>query len=224
VTEGGAAPERLAVARSLLFAPAGDERKLRKALTGTADAVVADLEDGTAPDAKAAARATAAALLAAAAPGRVRGLRINPPDTEWFDDDLRLVESLVLDFVMLPKATPETVTALGSSGPPVIAIVETATGLRCAYEIAAEPRVLALALGSHDLGAELRTTPRPDGLELLHARSQVVADSAAAGVRAPFDTVYLDVRDTPGLEAECRLARTLGFRASSASIPSSSSR
>jgi citrate lyase beta subunit len=202
----------LSLVRSLLFAPASDEHKLRKALAGQADAVVADLEDGVAPDEKTAARQIAEALLADVEPGRKSALRVNPPGTEWFDDDLDLAGRLGLDFLMLPKATPDAVAVLGPAGPPVLAIIETAAGLRLAYETAAAARVFALALGSHDLGAELRTTPRSDGLDVLYARSKVVADSAAAGRRAPFDTVYLDVRDAAGLEQECLLARTLGFR------------
>jgi len=113
---------------------------------------------------------------------------------------------------MLPKATPEAVAALGPVGPPVIAIVETAEGLRLAHETASSTRVAALLLGAADLGAELGWEPRPDGLELLYARSKVVADSAAAGIRGPFDVVHLDIRDDAGLEAAARFARSLGFR------------
>ena len=113
--------------------------------------------------------------------------------------------------MMLPKATPVTVAALGPEGPPVLAIVESAEGLRLAYETAAADRVFALVLGTHDLGAELRTSPRSDGLEVLYARSKVVVDSAAANRRPPFDTVFRDVRDPAGLEEECLLASTLGF-------------
>jgi citrate lyase beta subunit len=94
----------------------------------------------------------------------------------------------------------------------VIAIVETAQGLRLAFETASSPRVAALMLGAADLGAELGWDPRPDGLELLYARSKVVADSAAAGIRGPFDVVHLDTRDTEDLEAAARFARSLGFR------------
>jgi citrate lyase beta subunit len=202
----------LSLLRSLLFAPAAEDAKVRKALASRADAVIADLEDGTAPDEKDTGREIVQALYSEAGPGRVRGLRVNPPGSEWFDRDLELARGLLLDFLMLPKATPDTVAALGPAGPPVLAIVETASGLRRADETAAAERVFALALGSHDLGAELRTEPRPDGLELLYPRSKVVTDSAAARLRPPFDTVYLDVRDPAGLEAECRLARTLGFR------------
>jgi citrate lyase beta subunit len=199
--------------RSLLFAPGSDAHKLRKALAGTADGVIADLEDAVAPDEKDAARETVAAAFGEVETSGALGLRVNAAGTEWFAGDLALAARLELDFVMLPKATPDAVAALGLAGPPVLAIVETAEGLRSAYETATAGRVFALALGTHDLGAELRTAPRPDGLEMLYARSKVVVDSAAADRRAPFDTPFRDVRDDAGLEAECALARTLGFRA-----------
>jgi citrate lyase beta subunit len=167
--------------------------------------VVADLEDAVAPGEKTAARE----VVARVAP---RIVRVNGAGTPWFEDDLALVESLSLDAVVLPKATPAAVAALGADGPPVIAIVETAQGLRLAYETACSPRVAALVLGAVDLGAELGLEPRADGLEILHARSKVVVDSAAAAIRPPFDLVHLDVHDDEGLEAECRLGRSLGFR------------
>jgi citrate lyase subunit beta/citryl-CoA lyase len=195
----------LSHARSLLFAPGGDERKLAGALASEADAVVADLEDAVAPAAKPAAREVVARL----AP---RIVRVNGAGTGWFEDDLELVGGLSLDAIVLPKATPDAVAALGRTGPPVVAIVETARGLRLAYETACSPRVVALVIGAVDLGAELGLEPRPDGLEILHARSRVVVDSAAAGLRPPFDVVHLDVHDDAGLEAECAFARSLGFR------------
>jgi citrate lyase beta subunit len=201
----------LPVLRSLLFAPASDEHKLWKALASTADAVVADLEDATAPDEKEAARGIVETVFAATEARSARVLRVNAPGTEWFEGDLELADRLELDLLMLPKATPLTVAALGPDGPPVLAIVESAEGLRLAYETAAADRVFALALGTHDLRAELRASARSDGLEVLYARSKVVADSAAAGRRSPFDTVFRDVRDPAGLEAECVLASTLGF-------------
>ena len=193
----------LSPVRSLLFAPGSDERKLRKALESEADAVVADLEDAVAPAEKEAARELVA---------RVRPpiVRVNGADTRWFADDLTMTGGLSLDAIVLPKATPEAVAALGPAGPPVIAIVESAQGLRLAYACA--PRVAALVLGAVDLGAEVGLESRPDGLEILYGRSKVVLDSAAAGIRSPFDIVHLDFDDDAGLEAECRLARSLGLR------------
>lgn len=151
-------------------------------------------------------------VLAEPGAGCARMVRVNGADTEWFEGDLAAVRELPLAALVVPKATPESVAALGTEGPPVIAIVETAQGLRLAYETAAHPRVEALVLGAVDLGLELGLEARPDGLEVLFARSKLVLDSAAAGRRGPFDLVHLDVRDGEGLDAECRLARSLGFR------------
>jgi citrate lyase subunit beta/citryl-CoA lyase len=197
--------------RSLLFAPGSDARKLEKAFASAADGVVCDLEDAVAPADKEAAReVTAAAVAGAADPARL--VRVNGAGTDWFKDDLGLTATLDLDGIVLPKASPDAVDALGPDGPPVVAIVETALGLRQAFEIASRPRVAALLLGSVDLGAEVGLEPRADGQELLYARSKISFDSAAAGRRGPFDVVHLDFADTVGLEAQCRLARSLGFR------------
>ena len=167
--------------------------------------MVADLEDAVTPDRKDAARELVLRV-------RPPVVRVNGAGTPWFADDLAATAELELEALVLPKATPDAVAALGSSGPPVIAIVETAQGLRLAYETASRPRVAALLLGAADLGAELGWEPRPDGLELVYARSKVVADSAAAGIRGPLDVVHLDTRDDEGLEAAARFARSLGFR------------
>jgi citrate lyase beta subunit len=202
----------LATARSLLFAPGLEERKLQKALGAGADAVVADLEDAVPAGEKEAARAVARRVLEGRATRSLVAVRPNAVGTAHWEADLEAVSGLELDALVLPKATPEAVTALGPDGPPVIAIVETALGLRQTYETARLPRVAALVLGAVDLGAELGLEPRADGLEVLYARSQLVVDSAAAGIRSPFDLVHLDIRDDEGLEAEARLARSLGFR------------
>jgi citrate lyase beta subunit len=198
--------------RSLLFAPGSDERKLAKALSSAADAVVCDLEDAVAPGDKEAARIVVRGALAGAPPGPTRLVRINAAGTPWFEDDLAFAATLELDAIVLPKASPESVELVGSAGPPVVAIVETAMGLRQAFEIASERRVAALVLGAVDLGAEVGLEPRPDALEIVYARSKVAIDSAAAGIRGPFDVVHLDLYDQAGLEAQCRLARALGFR------------
>lgn len=146
------------------------------------------------------------------APGPLRLVRVNAVGTPYFADDMATVSAMSADAVVLPKATPAAVDALGNDGVSIVAIVETAQAVRLAYEIACKPRVGALQIGAVDLGAEVGFEPRPDGLELLYVRSKVVLDSVAAGRRSPFDVVHLDVRDHAGLEAECRLARSLGFR------------
>jgi len=196
--------------RSLLFVPADAPERLVAAFASEADAVVADLEDAVPAERKDAARGVVAEALPGLG-GAARLVRVNAVETGLTDADLEAVAALELDAIVLPKATPGAVAALGPDGPPLIAIVESAIGLRLAYEIAVAERVVALVLGAADLGADLRLEPRGDALELLYARSKVVADSAAAGIRPPFDRVFAGRDDPEGLEADCRFARSIGF-------------
>src|SRR6266550_7850998 len=207
--------------RSLLFAPGSDERKLVKALASAADAVVADLEDAVVPSEKAGARGLVREVFAAAvADGPLRLVRVNAIGSEFHEDDMAAVAVIAPDAIVLPKATRDAVDALGTDGPPVVAIAETAQGVRLAYEIASRPRVVALQIGAVDLGAEVGFEPRPDGLEILYVRSKVVLDSAAAGLRPPFDVVHLDIEAGAALEEECRVARSLGLRGKACIHPS----
>jgi citrate lyase beta subunit len=202
----------LASARSLLFCPASDESKLRKALETAADVVVADLEDAVAIDQKEPARDVLRRVLPGGRSSGLVAIRVNGATTAFFAEDAELAHELRPDVLVLPKATPEAVETLGWDGPPLVAIAETADGLRRAYEVASQPRVEVLIVGTVDLGVELRLEQRDDGLEILFARSKVVLDSAAARIRAPIDRVWTDVRDGEGLEADARYARSLGFR------------
>jgi citrate lyase beta subunit len=204
--------DRLASLRSLLFAPGAEERKLAKAFSAGADGVIVDLEDSVAPESKETARALVERSLAEAPSACLRLLRINAVDTEFFPGDLALLARLDLDAIVLPKATPDAVAALDEVGAPLIAIVESALGLQSAGETAAHPHVAALVLGAADLGAELGLEPREDELEILYARSKLVVDSAAAGIRPAIDVAHLDIRDLEGLERSARLARSLGLR------------
>jgi citrate lyase beta subunit len=202
----------LSSARSLLFTPGSDRRKLVRALEAPADAIVVDLEDAVPLAEKARARSLTAEVLAGAEPASRLAVRVNAAGTAFWEEDLRLAGELDLGALVVPKATPSAVADLPADGPPVVAVIETAQGLKQAYETASSPKVAALLLGAVDLGIELRLAARPDGQEILYARSQIVLDSAAAGIRAPFDLVHLQTDDDAGLQEECRLARSLGFR------------
>jgi citrate lyase beta subunit len=193
--------------RSLLFVPGDDERKLTSAAVAGADAVVVDLEDGVATERKAAARALLGEALPPGALVRVNGL-----ESGLLETDLEALDGLAVAGLVLPKATPEAAEAVAAQGLPVVAIAETADGLRRAFEIARVPRVVALLLGAVDLAAQLGLAQLPGGDELLYARSKLVVDSAAAGIRPPFDSVHLALDDAEGLEAACRRARALGLR------------
>jgi citrate lyase subunit beta/citryl-CoA lyase len=203
----------LQTARSFLFAPGSDERKLGRALGSGADAVIADLEDAVAPAEKGAARELATTLLGQADTPSVRLVRVNGVGTEWHEADLAAVASAGIDGIVLPKATAAAVEAVSAVvGLPLVAIVETAIGLREAFAIASHERVQVLLLGAVDLGLALGLEQREDGQELLFARSSLVVDCAAAGIRPPVDRVWLHVRDPDGLARDCVFARSLGYR------------
>jgi citrate lyase beta subunit len=203
----------LQTARSFLFAPGSEERKLVRALASGADAVVADLEDAVAPAEKAAARDLTMRLLAEARGEALRLVRVNGVGTEWHDADVAAVTEADVDGVVAPKASASAVTAVGARLElPLVAIVETAIGLREAFAVASHERVVRLMLGAVDLGLELGLEQRDDGREILFARSSVVVDSAAAGLRGPVDRVWVDVHDLEGLARDCEIGRSLGFR------------
>ena len=160
----------LATARSFLFAPGSDERKLSGALEAGADAVIADLEDAVVPEAKERARVLVAEAFAAAAVRASAWCGSTASGRRGCEDDLAMVAALDVDGVVLPKATPDALLAVGD-GLPVVAIVETAVGLHRAAEVASARAGRGLMLGAIDLALELGLEARPDALELLQARS-----------------------------------------------------
>jgi citrate lyase subunit beta/citryl-CoA lyase len=202
--------------RSLLFARADDRDALAAALASDADAVVADLESAVSDARKAAARDVVADAFGAADGGPARLVRVNALHSPHHPDDAALVRALPLDAVVVPHATPDAVRALGDAGAPVIAVVETAVGLRAAYDIGVQRRVVGLALGANDLALDLGLGRSDDGRELLYARSKLVVDAVAAGVPMIFDRVHAD---GTGLEEDARAGRALGFRGKSTLAP-----
>jgi citrate lyase beta subunit len=211
--------------RSLLFVPADQEAKIRKAATLAADGVILDLEDGVARPQKAEARAGALAALAAVAFGaRERLVRINALDTPWGQADLEALRAAAVppDAVVIPKVdSPEQVvdvaTALAEMPVALLPHIETAQGLLAAGAIAAaHPRVSGLFFGAGDYLAQTGGQRTPQ--TLLYPRSVVVAAAAAAGMMA-IDTPYFRLGDPAGLEADARAAADLGFAGKAAIHP-----
>jgi citrate lyase beta subunit len=201
-------------ARTYLFVPATDARRVDKALASAAHAVIVDLEDAVAEaDKDAARRLVAERLRAPRGGGEAQLVRINGLDTAHARADLEALDGLALDGVVVPKAEPQPLQGLPPSGPPVVALVETAIGLRRAFETATRPRVAKLMLGVVDLALELGATPGPEGRELLHARSALVVDSVAAGLGGTIDGPCTAIGDERALREETAAAKALGFTA-----------
>jgi citrate lyase subunit beta/citryl-CoA lyase len=204
--------------RSLLFVRADDEAALARALESGADAVVADLEDSTPPDAKARARDVLANLWREPASGPARLVRVNELHSALAADDLALVADLALDALVVPQASVATIDIAATAGLPVLAVIESARGLREAYELGSRPHVDALGLGANDFARDLGLQAREDAQELLYARSKVVADGVAAGVSGLFDRVWVDP-DLSRATADAAFGRSLGFRGKSTLRP-----
>jgi citrate lyase subunit beta/citryl-CoA lyase len=207
--------------RSVLFMPASNARALDKARTLPADALVFDLEDAVAPDAKPEARrmAVAAARAGGYAPREVV-VRVNALDTPWGRDDLAAIAQSGVDAVLLPKvesaaAVQDALAVLDAAGAPcglaIWAMLETPRGvLRAEAIAAASPRVAALVMGTSDLTKDLRARHTPDRLPLVTSLGLCVLAARAHGLAA-LDGVHLDLDDEAGFLAACRQAAAMGF-------------
>jgi citrate lyase subunit beta/citryl-CoA lyase len=207
--------------RSVLFMPGSNSRAMDKARTLPADAVVFDLEDAVAPDAKDLARIQVVAAVQGGGYGRREVVvRVNAPGTPWGADDLAAVATSGADAVLLPKVeSPEAVREARElledhAAPPGLALwcmLETPRGILGAAAIAtASPRIAALVMGTSDLTKDLRARHTRDRLPLLLSLELCVLAARAAGVAA-LDGVHLDLDDLEGFAAACRQAADLGF-------------
>lgn len=200
--------------RAYLFVPADRTERIAKARASGADAVIVDLEDAVAPEAKRRARDALAAVLDEAAPVIVR---INAAGTPWFDDDLELCRHPGVAAVMLPKADgiDAVCAVVETTFKDVLPIIESARGVEEARSVARVPGVVRLAFGSIDLALDLGIDCDPEGgeIELLWFRSQVVLASRLAVLAAPIDGVSLAIDDAVRLRTDAERGRRLGFGA-----------
>ena len=207
--------------RSVLYMPGSNARALEKGRTLPADALILDLEDAVAPDAKDTARRQVAEAVAAGGyGGREIAIRINGLDSPWGDDDLAAVAGCGGDAILLPKVeNAAMVTDLDArmtahGAPPETAIwcmMETPLGMLHAAEIAAaSPRIACLVMGTSDLAKDLHASHTRERLPMLTSLGLCLLAARAYGL-AILDGVHLDLDDDSGLAESCRQGRELGF-------------
>ena len=214
--------------RSYLFVPADSERKMKRATQAGADALILDLEDSVAPDARPEARQLVRGFLGSHDEVWVR---INPIDSDDAAAELEAVVPAAPAGIMLPKAR---------SAADADALAERLSALEAANDLAAgsiriivlcterpealfslgsyrdaTPRLAGLSWGAEDLGAAVGATARRDDegnwlAPYALARSLCLFAAAAAEVAA-IDTVYTDFRDEEGLARYAANARRDGF-------------
>ncbi|MEP4734582.1 CoA ester lyase [Parvibaculum sp.] len=213
--------------RSFLFVPADSEKKLAKASSCGADALILDLEDSVALSAKDTARNAAAAYLKTAdRSGPKLVLRINALDTPFWEKDLEAVIPAKPDLIVVPKTlSGGCVTKVGDridrmGGADEIGIgcvaTETAASLFTLGTYAGSHKRLSfLTWGAEGLSAALGARDNKDENGLYTgpyqlARTLTLLGAVAAGVQ-PLDSIWKDFRDEKGLEAEARAAARDGF-------------
>lgn len=207
--------------RSVLYMPGSNARALEKGKTLPTDALILDLEDAVAPDAKELARKQVVDAIAGGGYGkREILLRVNGLSTTWGHADLVVAAKSGAHAVLLPKvdsaamvrAAEEVLVAAGA--PDELAIwcmMETPRGILHAEEIAdASPRVGGLVLGTSDLTKDLQARHTASREPMLTSFGLVLLAGRAAGV-AIIDGVHLDLDDAEGFAACCKQGVELGF-------------
>jgi citrate lyase beta subunit len=199
----------LEAVRSVLFLPASNERAIGHARETAADLVILDLEDAVKPDDKDKARSAAIEAVAGDWPMPV-AIRVNAIGSEWHSLDVDAVARSNARFAVLPRAPSahlvhEVAEAIAK---PILAMVETASGVLAAAQIAAE--AAALIAGTNDLSADLGLPPGA-GRQPLQTALQTIVLAARAAQIPVFDGVYNDLEDLDGFAGECADGRALGF-------------
>ena len=215
------------IPRTMLFTPVNHARHVEKALSGPADAVILDLEDAVAIEQKAGARGTLVEILESARAWRPAVfVRVNALTTEYAHADLQAAVRAGVAGILLPKVESsgqlatadwlmgqlETERGLAPNSVELLPLIETAAGLTRIDEIAAaSARVRRLTFGAGDFTLDTNMEWAPANEGVLWGRIRTVIACRAAGLMAPVDTVFPDLPDHRGFEAEARQARRLGF-------------
>lgn len=218
--------------RSWLFAPGDSERKMTKALEGSADIVLFDLEDAVTSENKPLARQVVHDFLKAHAEQRDRlWVRINPLDGPHTLADLAAIMPAHPGGIMLPKvygradvdkldhclSALEVANGIDEGSTPVIVLItETAEAMFHTGSYKGAPRVIALTWGAEDLADSIgassnKNTDGSYGFTYELARSLTVLGAATAGVAA-IDTISADYKDLEALRLRAEKVRRDGFR------------
>jgi len=200
--------------RSVLYMPGANARALEKARTLDADALILDLEDAVSPDAKELAREQVVAAVKAGGYGpREVVVRVNGLDTPWGAEDLRAVNGIGADGVLIPKVNgPGDIEAAARllKDEPIWAMMETPAAMFAAQEIAQHPLLCVLVMGTNDLVKELKAARVPGRGSLLTALQMSLLAARDAACIA-IDGVYNDIKNEAGFADECEQGRDFGF-------------
>ncbi|HAK62681.1 MAG TPA: CoA ester lyase [Alphaproteobacteria bacterium] len=206
--------------RSVLYMPGSNARAMDKARTLPADALILDLEDAVAPDAKEQARQQVCAALREGGYGkREMIVRINALESPWGMADLLAAAAVKPDAVLVPKVSSPSVLhraeaileSQGAHDTSLWAMMETPLGILHAESIAsATPRLAVFVMGTNDIAKEMRSAHTPMRLPMITSLGLCMLAARAFDV-AVIDGVYNDIKDEAGFAAICRQGQELGM-------------
>jgi citrate lyase subunit beta/citryl-CoA lyase len=202
--------------------PGANERALEKAKAIDADALIMDLEDSVAPQAKVQARANVVAAVQSGGYGhRQLAIRVNAIGTQWHEDDIKAAAAAGPDAILTPKVESadqviDLVAKLESAGAPdttkLWAMIETPLAVLHAETIcAAHDRLSVIVMGTNDLANETYGLHVPGRNPVILASLAHTLLAARAAGKVIIDGVYNDVSNVEGFAAEAKQAREMGF-------------
>ena len=219
-------PERFRLRRTMMFLSAQKPGLIKDAYIYGCDSIMLDLEDAVAENQKDAARFSLYHALTTVDYGDTEVIvRINGLDTPHWQEDVRVCVAGGADGIRIAKcesaedvrtverAVLEAEREFGKEEGRTLlmAALESPKGILNAYEICcASERMFGVAISGGDLRKSLQTSPQRDGIDMLASRGQVILAARAAGIQC-FDTVFTDLDDQEGFEAEVRQNKAMGF-------------
>lgn len=221
--------------RTLLFCPASNPKLLFTAPIYKADCIIFDLEDSVRYDEKDAARELLAEALKSIEYDNCEVFaRINPLDTEFGEEDVRVLVAAGLRRIRLPMTQcsddvdrlcklldqVEDEFGVDRGSTRVQCAIETPLGVHNVYEIAtASERIVSISFGAEDYTRSLGIDRKDATKALLYPRSRIASVAAIAGIDA-IDTVWSDISDIGGFRNEVVQAKNLGFAGKACIHPS----
>ena len=208
----------MTILRSALYMPGINQKAMDKALNLDCDAVVLDLEDAVEVSKKEDSRQLVIRQIENNDYGpRVVVVRVNDLGTKWGEQDVAAVANLPIQAILVPKVSEirdisrvvDLLNRLGSELP-IWIMVETPLAIININELARQPRVTALVMGTSDLVVDLCAEHLEERQNISYALQRSIIAARAFGKKI-LDGVHLDFRDLDSLRHVCRLGKSMGF-------------
>ena len=203
--------------RSILYVPGSNEKALKKSSTLDVDALIYDLEDSVAPNAKEGARDSLIKIINSGVnKDKEQVVRINSLDTDIGRDDLKILDHCIPDAILIPKVNSaddviECEKLINNEDIKIWVMMETALSIVNAYEIAKVSKALkCFVMGTNDLSTELGIEEDLKRTALQTSFEKCMMASKAYKISI-LDGVFNDIKDSEGFEQECVYSHGLGF-------------